>query len=285
MALRKTTEEDMKRVLEGLRSSKKFQQKQDEKENQNEGEDILPGAAARSDDDDDDDEYNDDDGDDGNDKSKDSNAIRYPEVVFKKSPPQAGDNTTSVLRQRHFAPKTGSHKRSVNLKKPSKRSQSKNSPSKEGFLIVEFVSDMWTWLKGCIRFSRVSYPLWKWIVLIYLTVLVLSYLFAYAYHLMASALSPICSIWIIGSQLPICSWDSRATMEPLNVSKVATSQEGLTVVMDRVGENFDLARDMTGHEFAIRDLRIRVAASRLPHGRELAQELDSLIRHTKKTAK
>lgn len=72
---------------------------------------------------------------------------------------------------------------------------------------------------------------------------------------------------------------------PINASKVATCQEELIVVMDRVGHNFDLARDMVGHEFAVRDLRIRVAASNLSRRQELTRELESLIRYTKQTAK
>lgn len=44
----------------------------------------------------------------------------------------------------------------------------------------------------------------------------------------------------------------------------STSQEVLTVVIDRDKQNFDPARDMTDHEYAVRDLRLRVAASNHP---------------------
>jgi hypothetical protein len=74
-------------------------------------------------------------------------------------------------------------------------------------------------------------------------------------------------------------------LKTINVTKIATSQQELDLVMNSVGKNFDLARDMVGHEFAVRDLRIRVAAGDLYRRREIANELDSLIRETKKTAK
>ena len=59
----------------------------------------------------------------------------------------------------------------------------------------------------------------------------------------------------------------------------------LTVVLDRVGQSYDLARDMIGHEYAVRGLRIRVASSNLERKQELTQELESLIGYTKRTAK
>ena len=88
--------------------------------------------------------------------------------------------------------------------------------------------------------------------------------------------------------MPFCHLDSIAQNVPtktLDLSKVATSQEELTVAMERVGENFDLARLMTANEFTLRDLRIRVAASKLSRAGELAQELDKLSKLTRKTAK
>ena len=88
--------------------------------------------------------------------------------------------------------------------------------------------------------------------------------------------------------MPFCPWDSIAQIvatKTLDLSRVATSQEELTVVMERVGENFDLARLMTANEFTLRDLRIRVAASKLSRAEEIARELDKLSDLTRKTAK
>lgn len=51
----------------------------------------------------------------------------------------------------------------------------------------------------------------------------------------------------------------------------------LTIVIDRVRQNFDLVRNMLGHEFAVRDLRIRIVASNLSRKEELTRELESLI--------
>ena len=94
----------------------------------------------------------------------------------------------------------------------------------------------------------------------------------------------MCSVPII-SQLPFCTEPPNMEDRALNVSRVATTQDELAVVLDRVGENFDLARDMVDNEFAVRDLRIRVTASELSRRKELTQEMDSFIRYTKQTAK
>ena len=113
--------------------------------------------------------------------------------------------------------------------------------------------------------------------------LIVSYLVVFLYNLAISSLSTtLCPIPIIGPAIPLCA---PAANHTIDVFKVATSQEDLSLVMDRVGRGFDLARDMVGNEFAVRDLKIRVAASNLPRKLELVRELESLIRHTKQAAK
>ena len=97
--------------------------------------------------------------------------------------------------------------------------------------------------------------------------------------------APMCTIPISGPHLPFCSMSFDPVDQTVDGSKVATAREELTIFMDRVGQNFDLARDMVGHEFTVRDLRIRVAVSNLSRKQELTRELESLIRHTKQTAK
>lgn len=195
-----------------------------------------------------------------------------------------GSDGIASIRQRHRVSNVETLGRVSDRKKTSGSSQRATART-EGSLILEIANDIWRWLKGSFRILRACYPIWKWLVVGYLVWIGLSYLLASMYRSVASKLSPVCSTWIIGSTLPFCNWFSDAEARAIDVSKVATSQEGLTVVMDRVGENYDLARDMTGHEFAIRDLRIRVAASNLSRRQELARELDSLSRYTKKTAK
>lgn len=194
------------------------------------------------------------------------------------------DYGAKIRRRRRFSD-TETLSQVYDRKKPSSLDQRALVQTEEGSLFLEIANDIRKWLKCSFKILRACYPVWKWLVVGYLVWMGLSYLLASMYRSMASKLSPVCSFWIIRSNLPLCNWFPDAESQVIDVSKVATSQEGLTVVMDRVGENFDLARDMTGHEFAIRDLRIRVAASNLSRRQELARELDSLSRYTKKTAK
>ena len=194
-------------------------------------------------------------------------------------------NDTASERQmlRTFKAKT--------LRKGPHKGQSSRSgqrplvPEGKGSWGMEIANDILKCLNRSFKIVRISYPLWKWIAIGYLLWMGFSFLLAWMYRSAASILSPVCSHRIIQSNFPPCSWIPGAESHAIDVSKVVTSQEGLTMVMDRVGENFDLAREMTGHEFAVRDLRIRVAASNLSRRQELAQELDSLSRYTKKTAK
>ena len=134
-----------------------------------------------------------------------------------------------------------------------------------------------------LRLPQTLYPVWSRLFLLYIVLMAFSYLLAYAYRSATAAIAPLCNIPIVGSQLPYCKVHPGENL--VDVSRVATAQEGLTLVMNRVGQNYDLARDMVGHEFAVRDLRIRVAASSLSRKKELTRELESLIRYTKQTAK
>ena len=145
--------------------------------------------------------------------------------------------------------------------------------------------DVWKLIKTVLKWPVILYPVWKWILLIYIGWVIMTHLVAYMYRSVIVTLAPICSIPILGSRIQFCAVISDIDNRALDVSTVATTQDGLTVVLDRVGQNFDLARDMVDHEFAVRDLRIRVAASELSRRKELTQELDSLIRYTKQTAK
>ena len=146
-------------------------------------------------------------------------------------------------------------------------------------------NDGWTLIKTVQRLLMILYPFCKWVLLGYAVWMAITYLVTSMYRSRTAALAPMCSIPVVGPQMPFCTVSFESKNRFVNVSKVATSQDTLAVVMDRVGQNFDLARDMVGHEFAVRDLKIRVAASDLSRKKELTQELESLIRYTKRTAK
>ena len=167
----------------------------------------------------------------------------------------------------------------------SRISERSNRQEQEATLPSQIVNDGWRLAKTAVRLPMLLYPIWKWFFLGYLVWLAITYLMAFLYRSATAALAPVCSWPIIGPQIPFCTMSFEPRDRPIDVSKVATSQDVLTVVMDRVGQNFDIAKDMVGHEFAVRDLRIRVAASNLSRKRELTRELETLVRHTKQTAK
>jgi hypothetical protein len=150
-------------------------------------------------------------------------------------------------------------------------------------MLSDVAKDGWKLTRGALRLLRSLYPVWKWVLLGYIIWLSVSHLAVFLYKTaVSSALTTLCPIPIIGSAIPVCEAPKD---RPIDASKVAASQEELSIVMDKVGHGFDLGRDMVGHEFAVRDLRIRVAASNLPRRQELTRELESLIRYTKQAAK
>lgn len=152
-----------------------------------------------------------------------------------------------------------------------------------GLLHSDIAKDGWKLTKGALWLLRALYPIWRWLLLGYIVWLIISYLVVFLYNLAISSLSTtLCPIPIIGPAIPLCAPPINHTID---ASKVLTSQEDLSLVMDQVGRGFDLARDMVGNEFAVRDLKIRVATSNLPRKLELVRELESLIRDTKLAAK
>ena len=196
---------------------------------------------------------------------------------------QRHDGPAAAVRQRHRTPKTRVPEQPATKDNYSRSSEKAASQNQEASLFSLLANDVTTLAWATLRLPGTFYPLWRWILLIYIGWMTFAYLLSYAYRSATAAIAPLCTIPIVGSQLPFCT--VHPGENPIDVSKVATSQEGFTVVMDRVGQNFDLARDMVGHEFAVRDLRIRVAASNLSRKKELTRELESLIRYTKQTAK
>ena len=94
-------------------------------------------------------------------------------------------------------------------------------------------------------------------------------------------MQPICHIPIVSNAIPFCA----AAPPPLDLARVTASQNQLEEVMQPAGQNRDLAREMIGHEYAVRDLKTRVAASDLRRKRELEEQFSLLIRRTKDAAR
>ncbi|ERF72861.1 hypothetical protein EPUS_09337 [Endocarpon pusillum Z07020] len=202
-----------------------------------------------------------------------------------ESEDQRHDGSFTTVRQRHKTsntqisdPMTAQDDRSISDEKASGQPE-------ERFLLSDMVEDGYRMTKTALRLPKVLYPIWKWFLLGYIIWMAITYLVASVYRFATTAMAPLCSIPFIAPQIPLCTVLSEPKDRSINALKVATSQEVLTVVMDQVGQNFGLARDMIGHEFAVRDLRIRVAASSLPRKHEFTRELESLIVSTKQTAR
>jgi len=155
----------------------------------------------------------------------------------------------------------------------------------EAGLFANIATDARNFSKMTLRLISTTYPIWKWLILLYLILLAISYLIIAFHSYVATRPQPICSIPYIGARIPPCPLINKFSDRPINVSKVSDSQEGLNVVRSQVGESYDLATGMAYNEFAVRDLKIRVRASNLPRKWELVKELEALSRYTKETAK
>jgi len=205
------------------------------------------------------------------------------------SPPSGQDRRQLQVRRRSrqspIKKTEGSQTQSRNLVLKKKRHDRlrTSQESQRGSLLGDVSNDCWSLFRTSLGVPWLLYPIWKWFLLGYLIWLAGSYLLVSLYSLAVSSLSAtLCPIPILGSRIPFCA---TSIDRSIDLSRITTSQDELTLVMDNVGQNFGLARDMVGHEFAVRDLRIRVGASDLARKQELTRELESLIRNTKQTAK
>ena len=194
------------------------------------------------------------------------------------------EDGVTTLHRRRPASKTRISDRSASQENPMALEQ-----SKDGSLLLDIANDLRglikIGLKTAPKLSRSLYRPCRWVLVGYVLWLIITYLWVSAHRFATTALAPICSNPIVGSRISFCAELLKLSDRPVNASKVAASQEELVVVMDQVGQNYDLARDMWGHVFAIQDLEIRVEISNLPRREELRKELDLLIQYTKKTAK
>ncbi|KAI9671113.1 MAG: hypothetical protein M1831_005199 [Alyxoria varia] len=214
---------------------------------------------------------------DENDKDVESDDVSG-DLSVNRSGAGIPEQTTS---SRHSADSTLARRRY----RPPREKTPHEVPAYEGSLVSDILNDIWTLIKSFAYLPRKLYPIAKWILLAYLMWLAISYPTVIIYRSIKTTIAPLCDIPIIGPRIPLCSLPFELQDRPVDGSKMAKSQDELVVVGDQAGQNFDLARDMVGSEFAVRDLHIRVMASNLSRKKELARELESLIRYTKQTAK
>ncbi|KAL2262268.1 hypothetical protein VTK26DRAFT_1950 [Humicola hyalothermophila] len=87
----------------------------------------------------------------------------------------------------------------------------------------------------------------------------------------------VCAIPIIGSRFELChATGSSPPPKPFNVEKVATAQNALVVAVSRVGRNHRLSWQMLHHQFALREMLIRVGFSGLKQKRDLEHSMELL---------
>lgn len=139
--------------------------------------------------------------------------------------------------------------------------------------------------KAFSEFSTSFYRSCKPFLVGYVIWLIITYVWVSTHRFATTALAPLCSTPVVGSRIPFCTELLRPSNRHINVSQATTSQEELVVVMDRLGQNFDLARDMKDHWFALQDLSLLVKLRDLSRKEELMGQLEPLIHYTGQTAK
>lgn len=147
----------------------------------------------------------------------------------------------------------------------------------EGSLARDIYNDLF-------RLPRRLYPWLRWPLFFYIVWMVVSYSMVFCLNKVSKAVEPVCRIPFVGHVIPFCAVGG-AGAPPLDLRRMADSQEHLDDVMLPAGRNRNLARDMINHEYAVRDLKIRVAASDLKRKRELEEQFGLLIRRTKDAAR
>ena len=186
---------------------------------------------------------------------------------------QRRDGDITAVRRRHLRSKKGfeaSGRESLTWPQHA-RSQSEDEAWNEARILVK-----WTW-----QIAKWS----QWVVVPYILWLGLTYLYSHLYSSVTTTLAPVCAIPLIGPRIPFCTSSIQPIDRSIDVTKMATSQEALTDVIDSLGQGLDLARDMNHHEYVIRDLKIAVANSKLPRKKEITQELGLLIQYAQEYAK
>ena len=195
---------------------------------------------------------------------------------------------------------------SVKARKKNKREQkpripnigndSEDSPAPErsraseedGFLPRNAYNDLQTFPDYLYAPRRPFDFLGKWPVLIYILWMVVSHsIMAYSDQI-CEAVGPYCANKYYGSLIPFfcqLNWSDTPDGRGFEaIEKLAASQDGLVVVVYSVGQNHEMARDITRHKPALRDLRIRVAASNFNMKEKLTENLEGMIKYTDETS-
>ena len=164
-----------------------------------------------------------------------------------------------------------------------------NTSQKDGSLLRDVYNDLQKIPGYIYTLRRPSYFFGKWPVLIYVSWVVVSHSIMACRDRIRESMESYCANRYYGNWIPLfCPVDTGDKPDDIAFNatgKLTSSQDEIGVVLNSVGQNHQLARDMVSNEFALRDLRIRVAASKLQKKEEMTEDLNDLIKYTDEAAK
>jgi hypothetical protein len=138
-----------------------------------------------------------------------------------------------------------------------------------------------TWLS---HYSRV----WKWMLVTCAVLLSGTYTVTITLQHNPGLLSEvICPIPVVGLYLPPCQPTAcpQLLLQEIWSSNVISPQDKFATIMERLGQDHNLASQLIKHHSAVRDLGTRVKGSKLQHKHEIAEALESLKEHTRATGR
>ena len=172
--------------------------------------------------------------------------------------------------------------------RPDRRGLARDSPNsqRDGNFLLDIVWDVCGMMGGLYYVLRRSYRILKWPILFYLLWIMVTHSLVALRAQVSYAVEPYCEMPVIGNLVPFCprAGGQSSTSATSFMSKVISSQEEFTGVSESVGQDHEQARSMTKHEWVLRDLKIRVATSKLSRKKELENELATLIQLTEEAA-
>jgi hypothetical protein len=137
----------------------------------------------------------------------------------------------------------------------------------EGSLISDIDSDLR-------RPPKTAYVYVRWLLLAYIVWLLSSRAMATVYLTIIDKFQPVCSTSWLGQKLPWCYAPSSARA---NITTMSTCQQQLAGMLNSTVEGLSLAMEMSGNEYAISDLNIRVKDSELKRRAEAGGEASAFI--------
>ena len=153
----------------------------------------------------------------------------------------------------------------------------------DGSLLEIFYRDFCGLLEEVYALRRPIYSLLKWPLLTYLLWLIVSHAVMFCVDSISRSAQSYCEKPTIERMIPLfCRYlsglSNNTGSDP--TENFALSQERLDSVLDLTDQNRQQAGDMFGNAFAVRDLRVRIRASKLDQKEGLLLDLNVLVDDT-----